>query len=469
MSESGKKPRRTVSSSSSEHSAAETKPRTAQSRKVVSTAIEDSSADREISAERGASAEHDSAVRGRSVSSERRQVITTDARQRYFTHPSDSDDSDSAAEGEGEQSAESAQTTTRRPMSPAKKRALVIVVSVVACAAIVACCWLLFFSQYCKVTQDSVSINGMGRWVDSSAVTETLGQADGTSIALVSDSSLEAQLGKIRGVQSADISKSLPNKLTVTIHPRVAQAAVQVGSGALRVVDEADQYLGTVDQPIDGVPVLKMDGLTTDVQKRALKEALKVLAQIPQPLHSILTQASAATQDSVTTVTSTGYTIIWGDSSQMPLKVSVAEHLIADTALTAKQRTLDVSVPTKPIVSAISPQQAQQEAEQKAAAAAAAQQAAAQAAAQAQAQKKQEAAGASGQNSQSVSQSASQGDTQKSGSQNSTQQNSSQQNSAQTSGSQNQPQNQSQKNNATTTNTNGAAASTAGQTKGSSQ
>lgn len=334
-------------------------------------------ADQHSAAADGNVGESQRTSRGRSVSSERRQIITTDARERYLQHAESADSADGGSlndnQGAAEGAASSADTAAaKKPMSPAKKRALIIISIILAVAALSAAGWLVFFSQYCRVTQDSTNITGMSRWVDREAVAEAVDSADGTSIALVSDSKLKAQLSKVRGVASADITKSLPNKLTVTIHPQVAQAAVQVGSGPLRVVDEANHYLGTVSQPVDGIPVLKVDGTTTDTQKRALAEALKVLAQIPQPLRSIMSEASAPTQDSVTTVTSTGYTIIWGNADQMKLKASVAEHLIADTALTATQHVLDVSVPTKPIISMLTPQQAQQQAQQKAQEAAAA-------------------------------------------------------------------------------------------------
>ena len=90
-------------------------------------------------------------------------------------------------------------------------------------------------------------------------------------------------------------------------------------------------------------------------KNRSVKETLTILGALPESMRKSITKVTAETQDSVTTTLNDGdRVIIWGDSSQLKLKLAEVEeidkNITAGTAGFAGKHQIDVSSSQKPII-----------------------------------------------------------------------------------------------------------------------
>jgi cell division protein FtsQ len=217
-------------------------------------------------------------------------------------------------------------------------------------AAIVVIVWALFFSPLCRVNAKNVSVKGTNQWVSKQQVEKLAYRQIGKSLLLVSSGDLTTSISDLPGVSDVSISKSFPNSLTIQVTPRVPKAIVKDKSGTLSVVDKDGAVIATVKKQLSGVPLIQVDNTDKELATRAVKQALSVLASVPTSLLSQLTQVTAMTQDSVTTVTKDGHTIIWGNASQMKLKAAVVQDLLSNKKVLGSKKSIDVSAPKRPIL-----------------------------------------------------------------------------------------------------------------------
>ena len=102
---------------------------------------------------------------------------------------------------------------------------------------------------------------------------------------------------------------------------------------------------------VDGIPVITVADFTAALKQNAVKQALKVLSALPEDLRSQITSVTAETQDSVTTVLKSGYTIIWGNSSQMDFKKAIVRKTLEKLAEDkSPNRVIDVSAPDHAVI-----------------------------------------------------------------------------------------------------------------------
>lgn len=226
-------------------------------------------------------------------------------------------------------------------------RALVVLGVILAAVAVM---WVLFFSPLCRVSSDDVKVEGANRWVSSQRVAEVASSEIDKSLLLVSSGNLSKAVSAVPGVESVTISKSFPNTLTLRVTPRVPRAIIKDNSGTLSVVDKDAVVIATVHQQFSGVPLIQVDDADKELASRAVKQALSVLASVPTSLLSKLTKVTAMTQDSVTTQTKDGHTIIWGNASQMKLKSVVVQDILSSPKVLGAKTSIDVSAPQRPIL-----------------------------------------------------------------------------------------------------------------------
>lgn len=106
---------------------------------------------------------------------------------------------------------------------------------------------------------------------------------------------------------------------------------------------------------VDGIPVIEVKDIDASLKNRSVKEALTILGALPESMRKSITKVTAETQDSVTTTLNDGdRVIIWGDSSQLKLKLAEVEeidkNITAGTAGFAGKHQIDVSSSQKPII-----------------------------------------------------------------------------------------------------------------------
>jgi cell division protein FtsQ len=223
-----------------------------------------------------------------------------------------------------------------------------IVLSVLAAVALIV--WALFFSPLCQVKSSTVTIKGTNRWVTTSEVSKIVAPQTNQSLLLVSSGDLNEKISALPATESVSISKSFPNSLTITVSVRQPKAILKDNSGVLSVVDKDGTVMATVKKKFSGVPVIEVDDTDKELASRAVKQALSVLSQVPDPMLKTLSQVTAMTQDSVTTKTQDGHTIVWGNSSDMKLKGVVVQQLLANKSIMKGKTSIDVSAPQRPIV-----------------------------------------------------------------------------------------------------------------------
>jgi cell division protein FtsQ len=246
--------------------------------------------------------------------------------------------------------------------SRVKKWVISLLIVLAAICLIALCVWIFFFSPVFAFHSSDVQIRGGSQWIDRSRVwsvvadqtglpqTNNSSQNIGRSEFAFSSSNLEHELKSVQAIKSVTVEKKLPHGLLVTIHPRIAQAQLVDQSGAQNVVDEQGVVLSSTSQRINSLPLIHVSSLVQSPQDRAVQQALTVLSHIPTALRGTLSNVSAMTQDSVTTVTGSGISIMWGDASQMKLKGEIVQHILIDKGLMNGKKTIDVSAPLRPIV-----------------------------------------------------------------------------------------------------------------------
>lgn len=99
---------------------------------------------------------------------------------------------------------------------------------------------------------------------------------------------------------------------------------------------------------VDGIPVIEVKDIDASLKNRSVKETLTILGALPESMRKSITKVTAETQDSVTTTLNDGdRVIIWGDSSQLKLKLAEVEeidkNITAGTAGFAGKHQIDVS------------------------------------------------------------------------------------------------------------------------------
>ena len=129
-------------------------------------------------------------------------------------------------------------------------------------------------------------------------------------------------------------------------------AAMLKNGDTLTAVDSQARVLNSVtDANVDGIPVIEVKDVDKSLKNRSIKEALTILGALPESMRSAITQVTAETQDSVTTTLNDGdRVIVWGDSSQLKLKMAVVDKIINDSNVIGDRHQVDVSAPLKPIM-----------------------------------------------------------------------------------------------------------------------
>lgn len=213
--------------------------------------------------------------------------------------------------------------------------------------------WVCLLSPIARISPSSLHIiDAHSQWVDTPSVDATAQKLLGQPLYFSHTREIETALRNVKGVDNVSITKKFPNQVDIKIIAFTPQAIVKDKAGILKVVARTGAILGTIPKPVEGLPIINIDDAVSDktLTQAAILQGLQVLHQIPPVIHSTLVEMSAFNQDSVTTKSANGLTIIWGNASNMRLKVAVVEHIVVNKAIMKGKSVIDVSVPDKPIV-----------------------------------------------------------------------------------------------------------------------
>lgn len=224
-------------------------------------------------------------------------------------------------------------------------------VGVLAAALLGVLIWLLLFSPVFRLESSAISVSGANEWVSASTIHGIADKQSGKSLFLVSSDEVSKQLKAIPGVSEARVSKHFPKSLSVDIKAQKPAAMLKSGD-TLTAVDAQARVLNSVkNADVKGIPVIEVKNVDASLSNRSVKGALTILAALPESMRKQITKVTVETQDSVTTTLNDGeHVIVWGDSSQLKLKMAEVDKILNDPNVIGDYRQVDVSAPSRPIL-----------------------------------------------------------------------------------------------------------------------
>lgn len=214
--------------------------------------------------------------------------------------------------------------------------ALVIIVPIIGAAV-----WVAWFSPWLSVETVQVQISDAPAIAGPLGADEVLAVAAvpvGTPLLRVDVGTVQARVEEIPAVEYAEVSRSWPNEILITIQRR--QPVAQVASaGGYDVVDIDGVVIRTVPQVEDGVPVVVATG-------SGASAAIEVARDLPQWLRPKVELIEAGTRNDVRLQLRNGSVVYWGSVSDPDLKADVLKAL-----LQVRANYYDVSAPGTPATS----------------------------------------------------------------------------------------------------------------------
>lgn len=216
---------------------------------------------------------------------------------------------------------------------------------------ITAMIWGLCFSPALLLQGQQIMVSGGNEWVSNQQVSTIVKREEGRSLLLISSSDIERDMGALPGVTQAKVTKHFPHGLEVTFKAQEPAAVLKAADGKITAVDRDGGVLNTVGDQPKGIPLIEVGTAESGVKNRAVQQALKVLSALPGSMRARISKVTAQTQDSVTTELDGGQKIVlWGDASDLALKIAVVDKIINDPTKIADKHQVDVSAPMRPII-----------------------------------------------------------------------------------------------------------------------
>jgi len=206
--------------------------------------------------------------------------------------------------------------------------------------------WVLLLSPLLALQGDKIELAGVGGEVDAAQVRAAVEPEIGTPLLRVDTSAVADRIATLPTVERAQVARSWPDGVTVTVVPREPVAAAPVEGGWVLLDDDGVQVTTVPEVPAD-LPEVTVPLSTSAETAPALEAVLSVLGALPPDLLGQVTQAGATSADHVTLTLADGATVRWGDAGESELKVEVLLVLRQQPA-----GVYDVSVPRSPTTSA---------------------------------------------------------------------------------------------------------------------
>lgn len=164
---------------------------------------------------------------------------------------------------------------------------------------------------------------------------------DGEALVRLDLAAAQRRVAAIRTVASAQVSRSWPSTVTITVTLRRPVAVVQDGRG-LHLADRTGTAYADLTAAPAGLPLVHADA----TNPAAVQSVVQVLAALPASLRSQVSTAVARGPDGVT-LTLGRVTVVWGSAQDTALKVIVLKAL---RSANPDARRFDLSAPRSPAV-----------------------------------------------------------------------------------------------------------------------
>jgi cell division protein FtsQ len=203
-----------------------------------------------------------------------------------------------------------------------------------AAALIAAAVWALFGSRLLIVR--SVEVTGT-HLVPESQVLAAAGIPRGLPLIRVNTGAVASRVERITQVQSAQVTRSWPDRVVIAVRERKPALAVPV-AGGFDLVDPSGVVVQQVTKQPRGMPQFVPAGpLPGNPGARA---AASVLRELPPAIARRVRSVAVPTLNAITLRLSGGVTIDWGSPGQAARKARVLAILMRTHA-----RSYDVSAP----------------------------------------------------------------------------------------------------------------------------
>jgi cell division protein FtsQ len=165
---------------------------------------------------------------------------------------------------------------------------------------------------------------------------------DGEALVRLDLAAAQRRVAAIRTVASAQVSRSWPSTVTITVTLRRPVAVVQDGRGQLHLADRTGTAYADLTAAPAGLPLVHADA----TNPAAVQSVVQVLAALPASLRGQVSTAVARGPDGVT-LTLGRVTVVWGSAQDTALKVTVLKAL---RSANPDARRFDLSAPRSPAV-----------------------------------------------------------------------------------------------------------------------
>lgn len=216
-------------------------------------------------------------------------------------------------------------------------------VALAVLALVAGVAWVLLVSPLLAL--EEIEITGAGGEVDAAQVRAAVEPELGTPLLRVDTAAVADRVAALPAVEAAQVARSWPRGVTVSVVPRVPVAAAPVEGGWVLLDDHGVQVV-TVPEVPAGLPEVTVPLTDSAETAPALEAVLSVLGALPPDLLAQVAQAGATSAEQVTLTLADGATVRWGGAEESELKVEVLLVLRQQPA-----GVYDVSVPRAPTTS----------------------------------------------------------------------------------------------------------------------
>ena len=199
--------------------------------------------------------------------------------------------------------------------------------------------WVVGFSAALAVT--AVSVTGTSV-LTAEQVTAAAQVPMGTPLVRLDVAAIEKRVALLKPVASVQVTRSLPNKVTIAVTERRAVYAVSAGSGFDLVDATGVPYTSVMDVPAG----LLVANITGD-SERLRRDVATVAIALPKVLRDRAVLVNAASPDSIVIELRGGAEVVWGSAENSEEKAGVIAAL-----LTISASVYDVSSPSHPTTKA---------------------------------------------------------------------------------------------------------------------
>jgi cell division protein FtsQ len=218
-------------------------------------------------------------------------------------------------------------------------------IAVAVVALLAGLTWAVLFSPLLALDGERIQIDGVGGHVDAAQVRAAVEPEIGTPLLRVDTAGVADRVASVTAVESAQVARSWPHGLTVTVVPREPVASAPAEGGWVLLDDQGVQVT-TVPEPPADLPEVTVPLSTSAETAPALEAVLTVLGSLPADLLSQVAKAGATSAEHVTLELADGATVQWGSAEENELKAEVLLVLRQQPA-----GVYDVSVPRSPTTS----------------------------------------------------------------------------------------------------------------------